>query len=92
MKVGDLVALQWVDSMGCPRGWVRIDEIDSPEIATVQSVGWVMEISKKKIVLAPHLAFQTEGDEIDNASAQGMMAIPCCCIVKKSVLTSSVSF
>lgn len=89
MNVGDLVAIQWVDSVGCPRGWGRMDEIDAPGIATVQSVGWLVARSKEKVVLAPHLAYQADGEDIRDASAQGMVTIPRRCIVKAEVVTIS---
>lgn len=66
-----------------------MDEIDPPEIARVNSVGWVLRVTKESIVLAPHLGFHDGNDEVTDTQAQGVMAIPLRCVVKKRVLPIS---
>jgi hypothetical protein len=87
MRPGNLVALQWVDSSGCARGWQRMDEAEVPPPFYVNSVGWVVAADKVSITLAPHLGFVVgrSGDE----QAQGMMTIPLRCVLRRQVLKIS---
>ena len=72
MKIGDLVYLKWEDSRGSPGGWVDIAHARTPQLATIQTVGWVMALSKAAVSVAPSIA-TIEGD---GESTQGNLVIP----------------
>ena len=55
MKRGDLVYIRWEDSSGCPMGWIHLNDARGAKVAEVESVGWVMAMSKRGIQIAPHL-------------------------------------
>jgi hypothetical protein len=84
MKRGDLVHVQWQDSLGCPQGWQLLEDVGSVVVA-IESVGWLLRESRDSITLAPHLG-RVSG-EVNQG--QGIMTIPKRCITKKTVISSS---
>lgn len=85
MKLGDLVYIRWEDSRGCPMGWRLLDEARGAKAAMVESVGWVMDVSKRAVQLAPHVVVT------DSTCVQGYMSIPRSAILKARVLERATS-
>lgn len=72
-----LVLIEWMDSRQPEPSWQRLDDIEHLESCTCLSVGFVVQETKKEIVLAPNIA-----DMEDNEPAQGsgFITIPLCAV------------
>lgn len=87
VKLGDLVYIKWEDSQGCPRGWELVSEARGRSFSIIESVGWVMAVTKKWVQVVPHLStFENEA-----SCAQGHITIPQSGILKTRVLERATS-
>ncbi|MCA9090811.1 MAG: hypothetical protein KDA90_19490 [Planctomycetaceae bacterium] len=77
-----LIAIEWVDSFGCPPGWEFEDEVE-PTITTVKTVGFLMRENDHFVLVAPHVSTAS-----DRRQLAGHMAIPKQQIVQSVVVTS----
>ena len=85
LKLGALICVRWIDSLGCPRGWESIDEARSTECAIIESIGWVVAHDKKAVQLAPHVS--SVGGK--KGGVMGHMTIPLVCVLTFSLVCLS---
>jgi hypothetical protein len=75
-KVKNIVYVEWNDSYDSDSKWINLDETTN-RLATVYTVGIVLEDTKKHLLLTPHYC---------NGKMSRHIAIPKGCIVKMKVL------
>ena len=46
-----LVMITWLDATDIETGWLSLQEIKEKKLASVESVGWIVEESEEKITL-----------------------------------------
>lgn len=78
MNKGDLVYLQWTDTIACPVGWQPIADIGPTELAIIESVGWVMDVTEDAVLIAPHIASQSGKD----TDIMGHITVPRSAIIR----------
>lgn len=61
--------IKWLDARGVSTGWEHKEEI-TMDLSEVVSVGYVIEETEQKIVVAPNM------DTTDSPQVAGVMAIP----------------
>jgi hypothetical protein len=83
MKVGDLVYIRWEDSQGCPQGWQHVSDVPlDAAISQIETVGWVIAMSKRAVQVAPHRSSHRG----EPGCVQGYVAIPRSGFLKSKVL------
>ncbi len=80
MKKSNLILIEWEDSSMAPQGWQFEKDCDF-KLSICTSVGFVIEESKEKIILAPHVFFEGE-----NRQMAGYAVIPKTAIRKRKAL------
>jgi len=45
-----LVMITWLDATDIETGWLSLQEIKEKKLASVESVGWIVEESEEKII------------------------------------------
>ena len=66
-------------------GWVHPDDARGVKVAEVESVGWIMAMSKRGIQIAPHVVVS------GSSGVQGYMTIPRSGILVVRVLDAVIS-
>lgn len=78
MAKSKLVWIKWVDSKGGSVEWEFLDDIESLEPVTCQSVGFLIDDKKAYKTLAP---------TIGGGQIWGRITIPSCAILKLKILS-----
>ncbi len=78
----DLVAVEWIDSFGCPAGWEFEDEVE-PAVTTVKTIGFLLKETDDFLFLVPHIS-TTNG----RRQLAGHLAVPKLQIVQRGRVTS----
>lgn len=71
-----LVMVSWADARGVHEQWIPLEDMRGGGVYIVQSVGWIVEETKKYVHLCPHLG-------TDPDLGCGDMVIPKSAIVKR---------
>jgi hypothetical protein len=79
-----MVLIEWLDSRQPFSGWQFIEDLEVPKSCKCISVGWLLEEDAGRVVIAAHL-----GDLNRNGQTMGVMVIPLCAILKKTLLKVS---
>jgi hypothetical protein len=77
-----VVAIEWIDSFGCPPGWEFEDEVE-PKTTTIKTIGFLLRETDDFIFVAPHISTASERRQI-----AGHMAVPRRQIIRAAVVTS----
>lgn len=77
-----VIAIEWVDSFGCPPGWEFEDEAD-PKITTIKTIGFLLRETEDFFFVAPHISTASERRQI-----AGHMAVPRRQIIRSEIVTS----
>ena len=80
--VQPVVAIEWIDSFGCPAGWEFEDEVE-PKTTTVKTIGFLLRETDDFLFIAPHLSTASERRQI-----AGHMAVPRRQIIRATIVTS----
>ena len=79
----DLVLVEWLDSRQPTTAWARVEDLQR-ECCRCYSVGFVVHLDARVIVLAPNMA-----DVDEEAQASGVMVIPRIAVLGVTSLTST---
>ena len=66
-------------------GWIHLNDARGAKVSEVESVGWVMAMSKRGVQIAPHVVVS------GSSGVQGYMTIPRSGILAVRVLESVIS-
>lgn len=83
-----LVAVEWVDSIGCSSRWGEIDDVP-PTAHRCVSVGWLARESDEAILLVPHISLENKAIDVPESGC-GDMTIPNCSVQRIIDLTPNV--
>lgn len=82
MKTYSLIEIVWEDSRSPNVGWQFTKEADMPDICKCKTVGYLIEKTKKKVVVA-----QNVGDLHSNqVQVNGLMTIPMRCVIHMKIV------
>jgi len=79
-----MVLIEWLDSRQPFSGWQFLKDLEMPKSCKCISVGWLLEEDADQVVVAAHLNDLGKDDQV-----MGVMAIPSCSILKKTLLKIS---
>lgn len=77
-----VVAIEWIDSFGCPPGWEFEDEVE-PKTTTIRTIGFLLRETDDFLFIAPHISTASDRRQI-----AGHMAVPRRQIIRAEVVTS----
>jgi len=78
-KQGDAVLIEWEDSYGCSSSWQDLPDGGEPETMVCRSLGWVSRLSKRSVVIVPHIG---HNERMGVKQGCGDMTIPIAAIVR----------
>lgn len=82
MKINDLVEVKWLDSDGCPQGWVHHTDIHPVAVSEITSVGYVQCLDDVAVRVTPHIAYNSGRLQC----VQGYMTIPLLSVTSVRIL------
>lgn len=82
MKLGNLVLIEWEDSCAVA-GWREHAEIATFRDSICASVGWVVHINRRRVVVAPHIGCN---NTVELEQTNGHMIIPRSAVRRVKVL------
>lgn len=79
-----LVYIEWEDSCGSNGRWTEIEDM-KPDQPKHKSIGWILQETKRWIVIVPHISSYLEHPKVAY-TGQGQMTIPKSAILKKKII------
>ena len=79
LKIGESVFVEWEDSYGCSPSWQNMPDGGEPETMLCRSLGWVSRLSKRSVVIVPHVG---RNDHMGVNQGCGDMTIPRAAIIR----------
>lgn len=86
LKRNKLVLVEWVDSVQPVSSWRLLDDLPALEIVECVSVGWLVNKSRKVLMLAPNIGDIESGS---TAQASGFIRIPTAAVTRIAELIES---